>query len=115
MSEIRAIYNPGVGRHWFDRSSMRFFRTVLPRQGYQADDGTIYFVTSEQFVDSRGNQDPRRYTIRKMTVTKSVTNDEYKQNHTAVAISTIGEFNKITTSKKAVATAKMYANKIQRQ
>ena len=110
MSEIRAIYNPGEGRHWFDRSSMRFFRTKLPRYGYRANDGTIYFVTSEQFVDSRGNADPRRYSVRKMTVNHFTTEDEYKQHSTEVDISTVGEFN-VAGRAEAVAAAKMYALK----
>jgi hypothetical protein len=94
IADIKAIYNPGEGRHWFDRSTMRFFRTKLPRVGYQADNGDIYFVTSEQFVGSH-SIDPRRYTVRKLIGQGD--------------IQTIGEFNTIPTIGEATQAAKMYA------
>jgi hypothetical protein len=66
MSVIKAQYGPREGRHWFDRSTMRFFRSHLPKQGYRGPGG-VFFVTSEQFVNmQRGDVHPRRYTVRQL-------------------------------------------------
>lgn len=46
------------GSHWWDRDSMRFFRTRVGEQVYQGPGG-IYFVTSE-----RNHIDPRKYSVR---------------------------------------------------
>ena len=61
IAEIKRLYNPGIGRHWFDRDSMTFFRTELPQQGYSGPGG-IYFVTSEKFIGPA----PSRYTVRRL-------------------------------------------------
>ena len=49
--------------HYFDRGTQRFFR---PRVLWQVFPGKteVYFVTSEQFVDSQGNRALRKYTVR---------------------------------------------------
>ena len=60
IGEIREIYNPGPGRHWFDPDTMRFFKTRLGRRGYRGPGGT-YFVSSEQ-----GPGMPREYTVRRL-------------------------------------------------
>lgn len=53
--------------HWFDPSSMRFFRSRLAQGGYRTADGSrVFFVSSEQFEDSRGYRAPRLYTVRVM-------------------------------------------------
>jgi hypothetical protein len=60
MAEIRREYDPGEGRHWFDRGTMSFFGTRLPRTGRRGPGGT-YFVTSEQ--PPHGD---RRWSVRKL-------------------------------------------------
>jgi hypothetical protein len=92
MSEIRARYNPGEGRHWFDRSSMRFFLSRLPKAGYEGPGG-VFFVSSEQFVGSQGAS-PRRFTVRQLTTEQS--------------IETVGEFNELDRA-EATRLAKQYA------
>lgn len=47
MSDIEDTYSPGIRRHWFDRDTMRFFRTRLPYSGIQGPGGT-FFTSSEQ-------------------------------------------------------------------
>ena len=75
IDDIRAHYQPGKGRHWFDADTLRFFRCRLPQQAYLTADGSrAYFVTSEQGPDM-----PRRWTVRCYTF---ATRD----------IDTIGEF-----------------------
>lgn len=59
MHEIKRLYGPGEGRHWFDTDTMRFFRCRLPDGGYQASNGRIYFVTSE-----KGPDGIRAYSVR---------------------------------------------------
>jgi hypothetical protein len=53
------------GSHFFDPDTMRFFRSRVANVAYRTADGTrAYFVTSEQFVPSRGEPAPRRYSVR---------------------------------------------------
>lgn len=100
MDEVERIYSPGIGRHWFDAGSMRFFRTRLPQAAYKGDGG-IYFVTSERFTSSRGSL-PRAYSVRKLVGPGR--------------IETIGEFNAMTKAqangmaKRLAAVAKQEAN-----
>jgi hypothetical protein len=61
MSEIRRA----ARGHWFDPSSMRFFRSRVGSTAYRTADGSrAYFVSSEQFEDGRGYRADRRYTVR---------------------------------------------------
>lgn len=46
LVEIRRLYNPGPGRHWFDADTIAFFNTMLPGLGVQTEHGN-YFVTRE--------------------------------------------------------------------
>lgn len=82
MQEIIDEYNPGVGRHWFDASTKRFFRSRLPQSGYRGPGGT-FFVSSEQFVGSDHIPARRRYTVRQL-----------KDGD----IKTVGEFNVLSRS-----------------
>lgn len=93
FSTIKARYNPGIGRHFFDRDTLRFFRSKLPRVGYEGQGG-VYFVTSEQFVGSNRVASPRKYTVRKL--------------EGEGRIETVGKFNEMERA-EAVALAKHYA------
>ena len=50
--------------HFFDADSMRFFQSRI----LEGVIGGQYFITSEKFVGSRGDEGPRLYTIRKATL-----------------------------------------------
>ena len=50
------------GFHFFDSSTMRFFRSRVLSQTFEGKDA-VYFVTSEQFVGSECTA-PRKYTVR---------------------------------------------------
>lgn len=52
--------NKAAGYHFFDRSTMRGFRSIVGRTVY----GGRYFITSEQFVGSDHTAAPRKYTVR---------------------------------------------------
>lgn len=45
IADIKAAMN-AAGSHWFDRDTMRFFKTRIHPYVYQGEGG-IYFVTSE--------------------------------------------------------------------
>src|SRR5258708_36718413 len=49
--------------HYFDPSTMRFFRSRVLWQVFCGKD-EVYFVTSERFVGSDGYGKPRYYTVR---------------------------------------------------
>lgn len=49
-------------RYFFSPSTMRFFNSRLESVLAKGDD--IYFVTSEQFIDTDGTADPRFYQVR---------------------------------------------------
>lgn len=52
--------NKAAGLHFFDKDSMRFFRSRIESKMIRGR----YFITSEQFVGSDGTADPRRFTVR---------------------------------------------------
>lgn len=68
-----------AGSHWWDRSSMRFFRCRVNDQVYQGTGG-VYFVTSEKYSD-----EPRKYTVR-------------QYNPATKEVNTVGDFNSMTRS-----------------
>ncbi len=47
--------------HWFDRSTMRFFKTKLPRTAYRSAKGNYFFVTHERSPMGRGGYTVRMY------------------------------------------------------
>ncbi len=82
--------NKEKGRHWFDKETMRFFRSKIERDelrfGQLIDDK--YFITSEQFDSSS----PRLFTVRRFNPKES-------------SINTVGEFQEF----KRKATARDFA------
>lgn len=95
MQEIEQRYAPGIGRHWFDADTMRFFRTRLAQVGYESADGKVYFVTSDQNRGFGGTY-PRLYSVR---VLKGPGD-----------IDTVGEFQAFRTGKTADRYARGYAS-----
>lgn len=64
MAEIKRAYNPGKGRHYFDRETMKFFNSVLPRYGYSGTGG-IFFMESIQCDINRDCELlPRQYKVK---------------------------------------------------
>ena len=58
--------NADRGHHFFDRSTMRFFRSRVGKWTLLGEDDKVYFVTSEQFIGSDRIPHPRRFTVRAM-------------------------------------------------
>lgn len=67
---IKAVKDSGS--HFFDADSMRFFGSKLDAYCIAGPDGW-YFVTSEKRPHS---SDPRRYTVRRLSVKRAAPNDE---------------------------------------
>lgn len=63
--------------HWFDEDTMRFFKTKLGDGGFEADDGAVYFPTSEENWSGE-----RRWSVRRLRPDGR--------------IDTIGEFHSLT-------------------
>jgi hypothetical protein len=78
--------NTSAGHHFFDKSTMRFFRSKIASQSVI---NGRYFITSEQFDASS----PRLYTIR-------VANDDG-------TIDTVGEFQAYETVQAAKRAASL--------
>lgn len=61
LAVIEREYEPGIGRHWFDADTMRFFKTRLPVTAWLSDDGRrAYFISS----DHRWGDKHRTFRIR---------------------------------------------------
>lgn len=95
IAEIEARYQPGEGRHWFDRDTQRFFRCRLAECGYEAADGSVYFVSSEQ-NHGMGGPYKRLYTVRVLRGSGK--------------IDTVGEFQQFATASTAARYAKGYSS-----
>lgn len=93
MADIRAS-NRQFGFHFFDRSTMRFFDSVVERGLYKGVGG-VFFVTSEQFHGSTESA-PRKYTVRKFDTSTA-------------DIKTVGKFNTIRWLEDARTLARSYA------
>jgi hypothetical protein len=97
MTTIERHYSPGIGRHWFDADTLRFFSSRIADTAYVSGeyretlDGAAYFVSSER---RRGCA--RLYTVRRYDF---ATQD----------ISTVGEFQGYASRSGAVAAAKRHA------
>jgi hypothetical protein len=64
IRELEKI-NDRHGKHFFDKSSMRFFDSRAAQTGYIIGD-KAFFVTSEQFHGSDGYSGERQYSVRVM-------------------------------------------------
>lgn len=53
-----------TGRHFFDRQTMKGFRSILEPKIFEAPEG-VYFVTSERFeAVFSDHKEPRKWTVR---------------------------------------------------
>lgn len=91
MSDVRSCIK-ACGSHWFDRDTMRFFRSRVGRSAFADGHGGAYFVSSEQF----NAQSPRLYSVR-----------YYDPKHCNVE--TIGKFQGYSSQASATATARRLA------
>jgi hypothetical protein len=92
ISEIKDR-NAEIGNHWFERGTMKFFRSRIAPGIYPLPDGAL-FITSEQFDENS----PRKYTIR----------HAYENGH----IDTVGKFQAYGFLEDARDAAKEMAQEI---
>ena len=78
-----------AGSFFFSPGAMRFFSSRVLERVYYGADGVFYFVTSEQFVPSRGRAHARRYTVRKWSEADPR------------SVETVGEHQQYATAKAA--------------
>lgn len=99
IHEIKAHYGPGEGRHWFDRSTMRFFKTRFVGRAYgvgpaYGEPVLSFFVTSEQCPGAA-----REYSVRCYDWEKR-------------SISTVGEFGGYASAHSAKAAREAVCNRV---
>lgn len=70
--------------HFFDRDTVRFFRSRL-ESVYPAKGGKTVFITSEQFVGSDGKAAPRTFKLRELKRCQIETVKEYNHKSDAQA------------------------------
>lgn len=90
-------YAKYIGNHFFDADAKRFFRSRIMDAAYFGRNRTL-FVTSEQFVDGRGNKADRLYTVRAACIDNG---DGILGLHT----DDVGGFQAYKTSRQAHAAA----------
>lgn len=76
--------------HWFDKDTMRFFKSRLTDNYQRLSDTEALFITTE-----RGPDDVRRATIRRAKLVKYVRESDGRECE-KITIDTVGEFNKLT-------------------
>ena len=96
-NDVRAVVS-GIGSHYFDTDTMRFFSSrllsnVVALDGYSTEEGRRYlFVTSEREAYS---QEPRAYTVRMLTL------GTVRDDRPSVEIDTVGGFQAFSSAAKA--------------
>jgi hypothetical protein len=91
LADIRAA-NAVAGHYFFTPDTLRFFRSRIAPGVI----GGRFFVTSEQFVPSSGDPDPRLYTVRRA-------NDDG-------TVDTVGDFQAYLSLASARAAARRMAD-----
>ena len=87
--------NANANLHFFDRSTLRFFRSRISEEVFSGPGG-VFFVTSEQFVYMHSSK-PRAYTVRQF-------------NPETGGVETAGEFQAHKTMRAAKREAARLAN-----
>lgn len=90
VTELQNLYEDTSSGHWFDKDTMRFFKTRLPGDFRRLDDKTALFISTEQ-----GPMDgsKRRATVRIATIV-----DQEREGGDMVSkveIETLGDFNQL--------------------
>ena len=67
ISDVKAA-NRSLGHHWFDRDTVRFFRSKIHGKMIAGR----FFVSSSQFVGSDGDQFPRAFKVQVASDTGAV-------------------------------------------
>lgn len=99
ISQVRAL-NSVAGYCWFSASTLRFFAGKVYSSVVTMPDCWL-FISSEQFTSSSGRPDPRKYTIRSISIDGDV--------------DTVGEFGQYRSKEAALAEARRLAKQANAQ
>lgn len=90
IDDVKRVYEGTSQGHWFDKDTMRFFRTKLTPNFRKLSGERYLFITTEQGPDRA-----RMATLRLLIVVPS------KEKHCgySMTIRTMGEFNSMTIYK----------------
>lgn len=91
IDELQNIYERTDSGHWFDKDTMRFFKTRLTPYFRRIDDKTALFITTEQ--------GPFEGSKRKASIRRATIEDFERENGDLVSrvnIETVGDFNSLT-------------------
>ncbi len=78
------LRSTAAGYHWFKPDTLRFFEGKIESSSNEYG----LFISSEQFISSRGNAEPRRYSVRQF-------------RHDTGQVDTVGEFQEFASLKSA--------------
>lgn len=92
----------GYRGHFFSEGARRFFNSRIFSDAILLSDGSYLFVTSERF-----EREPRYYTVRHLLTSEGM------EGSYRTRIVSVGSFQEHTTSKRAWAAAKAFADKFE--
>jgi DNA replication protein DnaD len=88
------LYNHTSSGHFFDKDTMRFFKSRLTDNFKRIDDKNAYFITTEK--------GPMETSKRMATIRKATIVDVIRDNGNMISkieIDTVGDFNKLTLAR----------------
>jgi hypothetical protein len=91
IRDVKTCVTDICNSHWFDKATMRFFKSRVDDTAWADGKGGAYFVSSE-----KGPHGPRAYSVR-------------HYDPRSCSIDTVGEFMGHRTKRQAVAAAKKAA------
>lgn len=89
--ELVNLYNNTSSGHYFDRDTMRFFKSRVTSNFKRVDDNTAFFITTEKAPCGDAK---RLATVRKATIVNSTRQDGDLVSK--VEIETVDDFNKLS-------------------
>lgn len=92
--ELVCLYDETSSGHYFDKDTMRFFKSKVTGNFKRMDDKTAYFITTEK--------GPMGESKRLATLRKAIIVDHVRENGELVSkinIETVGDFNQMSLLK----------------
>lgn len=92
INDLISDYEKTSSGHFFDKSTMKFFKSKITSEFRRLSDSECLFITSERFENNS-----RNYTLRKAAYNSTIRED--KDIVTKIIIKTIGDFNCMTLNR----------------
>ncbi len=90
--ELIDQYNNLSSGHYFDKDTMRFFRSRVTGNYRRIDDNTALFITTEK---GPGDDARRKATVRLAKLVKYVRESDKRECY-KITINTVGDFNRMS-------------------